>query len=118
MKANFNNNFTIDFDKTYKVKDYNYSISGKIEKSNFELSKPIKNSFITEEINEIYLSNLQIKTIFSPKNFKVNGKGKYSFNNLDFSKINFENKINNNLLNLKLDFDYKKNSFKIKWFKI
>ena len=109
LKANFNNNFTIDFDKTYKVKDYNYSISGKIEKSNFELSKPIKNSFITEEINEIYLSNLQIKTIFSPKNFKVNGKGKYSFNNLDFLKINFENKINNNLLNLKLDFDYKKN---------
>ena len=97
---------TIELDKTYKVQDYNYSISGKIEKSKFELSESIKNNFITEEIKEIYLSDLQIKTIFETKNISLNGEGKYSFNNMDFLKINLENKFKDDLLNLKLDFEY------------
>ena len=106
LKANLNNNITIELDKTYKVQDYNYSISGKIEKSKFELSESIKNNFITEEIKEIYLSDLQIKTIFETKNISLNGEGKYSFNNMDFLKINLENKFKDDLLNLKLDFEY------------
>ena len=107
MKANLNNNLSIDFDKTYKVKDYNYNISGKLEKSKFILSKPIKNSFITKEIKEIYLSDLQIRTIFSPNKINVNGDGKYSLNNSNFFKVNLENNIDNDLFNLKLNFDYK-----------
>jgi len=107
LKANLNNNLTIKLDKTYKVKNYNYSITGKIDKSNFELSSPIKNNLVDKEIKNIYLSDLKIKTIFQPKNIKINGEGKYSLDNLDFLNINLENNFNGDKFNLILDFDYK-----------
>ena len=108
LKANFNNNFFIELDDTYKVKDYKYGVIGKLEKSKFKLSSPIKNNFITEEIKNIYFSDLQMRTIFKPKNIKISGEGKYSFDNSNFLNVNLENNINNDDLNLKLDFDYKK----------
>ena len=109
IKADLNNNFFIKFDDTYKVKDYNYSITGKLKKSKFEFSSPIKNVFATEEITNIYFSDLEMKTIFKPNTIKISGEGKYSFDNLNFLNINLENNFNNGILNLKLDLDYKKN---------
>ena len=103
LKANFNNYLSIDLDKTYKVKDYNYKISGNIKESKFELLNPLKNSLITEKIKEIYLSDLQITSIFKPKIINLKSEGKYSFNNLDFLKINFENNWKSDLMNLKLN---------------
>ena len=108
LKADFNNNFSLELDETYKVIDYNYSIIGKLEKNKFKLSSPIKNNFITEEITNIYFSDFKMKTIFKPKNIKISGEGKYSFDNSNFLNVNLENSINNDNLNLKLDFDYKK----------
>ena len=109
LKADLNNNFSIKFDDTYKVKDYNYSISGKLQKSKFEFSSPIKSVFVTEEIKNIYFSDLEMKTIFKPNTIKISSEGKYSFDNLNFLNINLENNFNNGILNLKLDLDYKKN---------
>ncbi len=109
LKADFNNNIFLNLDNTYKIKNYNYSISGNIEKSKIQLLNPIKNNFFTEEIKEVYFSDLQIKTNFNPKNIKINGEGQYSFNNLDFSKINIENNLKNDLMNLKLNIDYVNN---------
>ncbi len=106
LRADINNSFYIELDKTYKVKDYNYKILGKIENSKFQFLSNFKNTFIAEEIKDIYLSNLQVQTVFSPKNMIFIGEGKYSLNNIDFLKINFENKLSNNLLNLKLNLDY------------
>ncbi len=108
LSANFNNNLSISLDNTYKIKDYNYDISGKLNKGKLELFSPIKNSFITKEIKEIYFSDLQIKTLFSPKNIKFESEGMYSFDNLDFLKINLENNFNNDMMNLKSNFDYKR----------
>ena len=104
--SDINNNLSIYLDDTYKLKDYNYTISGKIKKSVVELYKPFKNNFINDVIKDIYLSDLQLKTVFIPKKINLNGEGKYSLNNLDFLKINFNNDINNDLIKLKLDFDY------------
>ena len=108
LKADLNNNFSIELDDTYKVNDYNYSITGKIDKSKFELLSPIKNNFIKEEIKNIYFSNHKIKTIFKPKSINISSEGKYSFDNLNFLKINVENNIFKDNFNLKLDFEYKK----------
>ena len=47
-----NNNFSIEFDNTYKVKDYNYSISGKLEKGKFELSSQMKNNFKNNNLDD------------------------------------------------------------------
>ena len=106
LKADFNNNLSIDLDNTYKVKDYKYSISGKIEKGKYKFLNPLKNNLITEEIKEIYLKDVNIKTILNLNDISLSGEGKYSFNNSSFLKINFANNLNNNLLKLKLNLDY------------
>lgn len=107
LKVNLNNNLNIDFDKTYKIKDYNYRISGNLEKARFEFARSFKNTFITEEIKQIYLTNFQISTIFAKNNIQTNGEGKYSFNNLDYLNLKLENNFNKDTINLKLNFDYK-----------
>ena len=106
IKAELNNNFSINLDNTYKIQDYNYTVTGKLEKSKFELVSTIKNSFIKKELKEIYFSDLQIKSIFLPNNVKLNGEGKYSFDNKNFQKMNLKNNFKNNSLFLKLNFDY------------
>ena len=106
IKANFNNNFSIEFDRTYKVKNYNYSVSGKINDSMIKLSKPFKNNFISEEFKFIYISDLKIKSNFSKVKTNFNAEGEYSFNNLDFLKISLSNNFDNERNNLKLNFDY------------
>ncbi len=109
LKADLNNSFSIEFDDTYKVKDYSYTVSGIIEKIKFELSSPIKNDFVSEKISNIYLTDLKVRSAFKPKNIKVSGEGKYSFDNSNFQNINIDNKFYNDELNLKLEFDYKNN---------
>ena len=109
LKANVNNSLSIDLDKTYKVTNYNYKVSGKIDEAVLKLSKAYKNTFLKEPINEVYFSELQVENMLDPKINKLNGKGKYSINNSDFLKINFENQIKKNLFNLKINLDYKDN---------
>ena len=106
ISADLNNNISMELDSTYKVKNYNYGIIGKIEKSKIELEEYFKNSFITEQIKTIYLSDLQIKSIISPKKINFNGEGKYSFNNSNFLKINLSNNFDKNSTNLKLNLDF------------
>ena len=112
FKANLNNTLNIDFDDTYKVENFSFNTSGKINKSKIKLTKPLQNSVITDEIKAIYLSDLQIQSFISPNKINFDGSGKYSFNNSDFLKINFKNNIIKDVLNLKLDIDYK-NNFKL-----
>ncbi len=106
INANLNNSLSVDLDETYKVVDYNYILSGKVPKSELELSSSFKNSLINEEINKIYFKGLEIKSIFSSKNSQFICDGQYSLNNQDFLKINLENNLDNNNMNLNLNFDY------------
>ena len=106
LTANFNNNISIEFDNTYKVKEYSYNISGKIQKGNFILSNPIRNNFITDELKEIFFSDTQIKIVLDSEKRKFSGEGKYSFNSKDFFKLNFENDYIKEVVNLKLNFDF------------
>ena len=112
LKADFNNTLSIELDNTYKVINYNYSIAGKIAEGKFSLLKPIESIFIKDKIKEVYFSDLQFETTFDSKQTKLKGKGKYSFNNLNFYNLNLENSLKKDLIKLKLDFDYG-NNFKI-----
>ena len=109
VSANLSNNISIDFDSTYKIKNYSYSISGNLEKGEFQFPKNIKNIFKLNDAKKIYLSNFQIKTLFIPKIINFSGKGEYSLNNKDFLNIVFENDIKNKDQNLKLNLDFKEN---------
>ena len=107
FQATFNNSFNIELDSTYKILDYNYSFSGKIKESKINFTKSIKYNFIKEKLDQIYLSDLKIKTSFKPKKVEVNCDGKYSFDNQDFQKVNLQNKTTDDLVNLKINFDFK-----------
>ena len=109
LKADLNHNFSIILDNTYKVNNYNYKISGIIEESKFKLQKSFENDYIRDEISQIYFSNLNIQSTFEPKVTRLKADGEYSFNKKDFFKINLENELNKDLINLKLNFDYGQN---------
>ena len=111
LSANFNNDLIIYLDRTYKLAEYNYKVSGKIEKSKLNFSPLVKNSFLEKEIKNIFLSDLKFESIFSPKKVNFNGEGNL-LNNLNFLKLNFKNIVSDDLLNLSLDFDFK-NGFEI-----
>ena len=112
VKADFNNNVSIELDNTYKIKDYSYKISGKLEKGEIKLIKNIKNNFIKEEIKEIYFSDLQVSSLFKPQSINFKGKGNYSFNKINFYKIDLENIFKNDQIKVNLNFDFV-NNFKL-----
>ena len=107
FKGNFSNTVSINLDNTNKIKSYGYNVSGKIDRSYLEFENSIKPDFITEEIKKMYITETQIETYFAPKNFRLNGRGKYSFDNIDYLQFDFENFFKPKSLNLNLNFDYK-----------
>ncbi len=110
LKADLNNTISINFDNTYKIKNYNYSLSGIIEKGELKLTNSIKTNFIPE-IKKISFSDLKVSSNFNAKSYNYRFNGKYSLNNKDYLKINLENDIYQDLINLKLDLDYKDHLF-------
>ena len=105
--GNLNNNFFIFFDKTYKVKDFNYGVSGKINNSKLKLTNPIKNSFLNEQIDEIFLKDISIKSDFTPNKTILDAIGKYSIDNSEFLKLELKNQTENDLFDMELEFDFK-----------
>jgi hypothetical protein len=108
LEADLNNNFSINFDETYKVKNYNYQSAGKIIKANFNFQNPLDNFLLNEKINKFSLANTNIKTIVTPKKNSIDASGKYSLNKSNFLMFSLNNIFDNKLLNLKLNIDYDK----------
>jgi hypothetical protein len=109
LKASINNNLLINFDNTYKVKNYSLTSNGKILKANFKFKKPKTNSFLEEEINELYLIDTLIKTNFNSKNNNTDISGRYSIKNNNYLAFNLKNNIDKNLLKLEMNIEYDKN---------
>ena len=109
LNGNFNNNIFIDFDKTYKVTNYDYKFSGKLNKSKIELIEPLNYNFFIEEIKEIYLADTEVDFNISKKNLKIDAFGKYSFDNLDFLQLELNSNFKSGLLKINTNFDYKEN---------
>ena len=106
LAGNFSNNISVNLDKTYKVKNYNYSVSGELKKSKIELFQTIKNNF-NIEIKEISLLDAQVDLDLSKKNFKLGVNGKYSLDNLDFLQLDLESIFKSDILEIYANFDYK-----------
>ena len=66
---------------------------GDVKNSKFVLKNSFKNNFLEKEIKDIYFSDFQLDMNFSPDIIKFKGQGQYSFDNLNFFKINLDNKI-------------------------
>ena len=107
LVGNFSNNISVNLDKTYKITNYNYSLSGDLKKSKIELFQTIKNNFNIEEIKEIFLLDTQVDLNLSEKNYKLGIDGKYSLDNLDYLQLDLESIFKSDILEVNANFDYK-----------
>ena len=101
------NYFSVYFDETYKVKDFEFKNNGEIINARFNFKDPINNYLLEEKINSISLLNTQIKSELNQKKSIYNLSGKYLLNNENPLKFNLENIIskNNFRINLEAEFD-------------
>ena len=91
LKANLNNSLSISFDKTYKVKQYDYNINGTIKEANLIFESPLKNKFFDYKINHFYLINSKIKANFDLKKKTLSASGIYSLNESKPRLFNIQN---------------------------
>ncbi|MEC7150396.1 MAG: hypothetical protein VXW09_01050, partial [Pseudomonadota bacterium] len=106
LKAELNNFITLNFDKTYKVKKYNYRSSGKVLDMSFIFSKPFENTFLNKKVNQILLKDTKFEADFDLEKNKINFDGKYAFDEKNFLNFNLANIIKDNIFQLKLNADY------------
>lgn len=106
LEANLNNSFFINFDKTYKVKKYNFKSNGMIIKSILDFKKPLKYNFLDDGIDQISFINSKIKTNLSNKKNSIGISGKYSLNGGNSLLFDLENIFERDLLQLKLNAEY------------
>ena len=106
LNGELNNNFTISFDKTYKIKSYNLRSNGNISDASLRLKKPIKNLLSNEKIENLDFFGTKIKSILNPKNKSFNFSGKYSLNKGNSQIFEISNIIEKNSFNLKLNADF------------
>ena len=107
LEANLDNNLSIHFDKTYKVKKYAFKNRGKIISANYKSKNIKENLFSKLNFENLRIVDTEVKTILSSDKKNINLQGKYSFNNNNFLNFNLENEFNREILNLKLDAEYK-----------
>ena len=107
LEAKINNNLIINFDKTYKLKNFDYRNSGKILNAKFNLKKILENYPVEKKNNLITLINTEIKTSISPKNKIIKTSGKYILNKSEALLLNLESIIDKELINLKIEADIK-----------
>ena len=106
FQASLNNNLTLNFDKTYKLINFNYKNNGKITKADLNLEKYNLDYFSNRGINQLSLINSEIETNFNSKKNFINISGQYSLNKGNILNFNMSNSINKDLLDLKLTVDF------------
>ncbi len=107
FNANLDNSLNITFDKTFKVTDYVYTNKGKINKSFFKFNKPVENSFLEKDINNLYFkdSNFNFRYASDKKNY-IHASGGYSTDDKDYKNYDFRNDFFKETSNINLDFEF------------
>ena len=106
LNAKLNNNFKINFDKTYKVKKYEYKSIGDVSKANLNIKENFKKKLPFEKVKTINLANSKLEIIAKPKIKNVNIAGKYSINRENYELFKIESLFENNLTNLQISADF------------
>ncbi len=98
--------FTLNFDKTLKIIDYQVKASGNIQKSNVKFKKPRKYLLIKNKVNNLSFEKTEFKIDFSKDNKKsFSLAGLYSVNGNLLQKFDFNNLYNSNLHQLSINGD-------------
>ena len=83
IEAVLKNNLNINFDKTYKIKDYNFLSRGKILKGSFKIDNPLIGEIQNEKLDQFSIIDTDLKVNLSTKlkNFSFSGKYSTGINN-------------------------------------
>ncbi len=108
FNANLNNNFFVNFDKTYKVKDYEFKNNGKIIEAIFDFDNSFRNFISKDTINQISIFNSNISSKYNLKKKITNLSGNYKLNNSQPATFDLETEIYNEQEKLKLNLEYYK----------
>ncbi|MFL2877502.1 MAG: hypothetical protein ACJZ8N_00795 [Candidatus Pelagibacter sp.] len=106
LEAELNNSISINFDKTYKVKNFIVKNNGKILKANFNFKKFKDNFLLQKNFSELSLINSEITSNFNSKSNNVIISGKYSINDENFLSYKLNNKFEKDKFNFTLDSEY------------
>ncbi len=106
FNANLINTFKINFDKTYKIKKYEYKNSGKIKKLGFIFSDPFSIPYLNTKINRLFFNDTELKVEINSNSKDISLKGNYSFNDKIFLPFNLNNKIKKKSAKFNIDLDY------------
>ena len=93
LDADFQNNFKIILDNTYKVKEYSLKSRGKILNAEFKFKEPLENSFLIKKIENFKITDSAFTSNLSLNNITTDIIGKYSLNNENFLSFNFNTKF-------------------------
>ena len=101
------NYFSVSFDTTYKVKNFDYKNNGEIINAKFNLKDLINNSLFKEKINVVSLINTQVKSEFNLDKSNYTLSGKYLLKDETPLKFKLENiaRKDNFEVNFEADFN-------------
>ncbi len=93
IEAVLKNNLKINFDKTYKIKDYNLSSRGEIIKGSLKIENPLSSEILEEKIDQFSITDTDLKIDFDSKSKNFSLSGKYSTEIEKFLNYNIKGNI-------------------------
>ena len=93
IEAVLKNNLKINFDKTYKIKDYNLSSRGEIIKGSLKIENPLSSEILEEKIDQFSIIDTDLKIDFDSKSKNFSLSGKYSTEIEKFLNYNIKGNI-------------------------
>ena len=107
FKVDLNNNFSIKFDQTYKVKDFTFKSNGLLQNAHMKFEQPIKNFALDKNIDFINLKNSRVLINLDKKLKSINLDGLYSFDSKDYLEYKMTNEYLKNSFALDIQADLK-----------
>ena len=108
IEGNALNSFSLNFDKTLKLIDYNFETVGKLNKGYLKFNKPFVSNIFKNNIENINLKKTKFKFISNKNNNNIlEFEGNYLINKDSiYQKFKIVNNFKKNISKLKLDFDF------------
>ncbi len=107
FKVDLNNNLSIKFDQTYKVKDFTFKSKGLLQNAHIKFEQPIKNFALDKNIDFINLKNSRVLINLDKKLKSINLDGLYSFDSKDYLEYKMTNEYLKNSFALDIQADLK-----------
>ena len=103
IEAVLKNNLKINFDKTYKIKDYNLSSRGEIIKGSLKIENPLYSEILEEKIDQFSITDTDLKIDFDSKSKNFSLSGKYSTEIEKFLNYNIKGNIEKDFSRYEID---------------